>query len=308
MQIGPLDITLHRTVRVADGRTPSNLPPSLGQATVAKVSDFREHCPAGWAEDGYFVALHEMEALWISFNSGRRLSPQPLAVIIGAGGINAVSGEKLGTKLSSGGYVVTPPQPWLDGWKGEDGNVYQFVATKYEGGDGLSVGEQILGAESVTGAIGIAVFEPLAPLVTEHAPSEGYSSGAYDSGFTYASLDCAPASKGLMRSASAGARGMSLGRPAQEMGVGKGGRITQKIYPDPYGIEAWKPEPTAVTAIYLVSAEDYAAITGVEIPKPVSSDTYGGKWFGLKDEGKADVAPSAAFSGLKAVFPASEGE
>src|SRR4030095_10042040 len=147
MRIGKLEVVFHRTVRVADGRVPSNLPPNLGTMNVYKVADYRDRCPN---------ALHDTEALWISFRS----SVLPVAVLVGAGGINALTGEKLGTKLEKDNYLVTPPQPWLDGWKSDDGCVYQFVATPYQKGDGITVAEQLIGGESKTGAIGLAVFEP----------------------------------------------------------------------------------------------------------------------------------------------------
>lgn len=292
MKIGPVDVTLHRTVRVAEGRAPSNLPPSLGRATTTPVAKYKDRCPETWEESGVFVPLHDTEALWLSFSGG------PVAMIVGAGGINALNGQKLGTKLEMGAYLVTPPQPWLDGWKAEDGTVYQFVATPFKAGNGISVGEQILGAESKSGGIGIAVFESKEPLaVKHHKPAEGWTDSAIGSDFSYGdggvkgmSLDASP----VMRSAA----------PSRmsEMGVGKGGKIIQKIYSDPYGVEVWKEAPSATMAIYLVSAQDYEAITGIAIPKPASSETYGGKWFGLKDEELQDTPGAPVFSGLKSVF------
>src|SRR5262245_20667968 len=133
MKIGPLTVTLHRTVRVADGNQPANLPPSLGHMQVYAVRKYRDRCPETWEEDAVFVGLHDTEALWLSF--GRK---EPLAVIVGAGGINAINGKPLTATLEKGGYLVTPPQPWLDGWKSPDGTVYQFVGTPYQKGEGLS--------------------------------------------------------------------------------------------------------------------------------------------------------------------------
>lgn len=297
MQVGPLTIDLHRTVRVADGRQPSNLPPNLGTALATPVKDFKDHCPKSWDEGGFFVALHDTEALWLSFSGG------PVAVMIGAGGINALNGQKLGTKLEADGYLVTPPQPWLDGWKAEDGTVYQFVATPFKQGDGLSVGEQILGAESVSGGIGIAVFEPRpgVVLVKQSAPIEGYTGGgAYSDDFTYGG------SGGMKGFGGGGVRGMSAGPTRSfrgfEMGVGKGGAIKQKIYADPHGMDVWNDAPTAATAIYLISAADYQEITGVATPVPVGQEVYQGKYFGLNDEDAKGQPGTVTFSVLKSVF------
>lgn len=295
MKVGPLQVVFHRTVRVADGRSPANLPPSLGKAKVTAVSQFREQCPESWEDSGVFIPLHDTEALWIAFHPDH-----PVAVMVGAGGINALTGEKLGITLAAGNYMVCPPQPWLDGWKSDDGSVYQFVATPFKGGDGLSVGEQILGAESVSGGIGIAVFDSKEPLAPHAYAATGSGFGPYDEiGF---------ASKGGMQVNSepvmrgGGARGMTLG----EMGVGKGGKITQKIHADPHGIEVWKPNPTATMAVYLVDAKTYEEIVGETVPLPIGQDEYKGKWFAQDDVSAADVPGTSAFTGLASVFPAAK--
>src|SRR3954453_15034068 len=149
MRLNNLDVTFHRTVRVAEGRVASNLPPSLGRMKLFKVSDFQKNCPQDWAQEACFTGLHETEAMWISF----RAIGKPCAVLIGAGGVNALTGQKLGTKLETDSYLVCPPQPWIDGWKDVDGTVHQFVATPHKKGEGISVGEQLIGADSKTGAI-----------------------------------------------------------------------------------------------------------------------------------------------------------
>lgn len=302
MQLGPLALTFHRTVRVADSRTLSNLPPSLGHATVRKVSEFRANCPETWEDDGYFIGLHDTEALWISFSTSA-----PVAIMVGAGGINAVSGEKLGTVLAAGGYMVSPPQPWLDGWKSEGGSVYQFVSTPFEKGEGLSVGEQILGAESVSGGIGIAVFESKEPLKAGTSPSEGFGGSAWGEIGYYGSkglggqstmMSAGPTMRGSVT------RGMSAAPVvASEMGIGKGGLITQKIYGDPHGIEVWRDAPSATAVVYLVSAEDYATITGETVPSATGHEGFNGAWYGLKDEALPDVAGPQVFAGLKSAFP-----
>lgn len=285
MRIGKVEVSFHRTVRVANGRTPSNLPPSLGRANVQKVSSYRTACPESWDDNGYFIPLHDTEALWISFHPS-----SPSAIIVGAGGVNALTGEPLGTKLEANNYMVAPPQPWIDGWKSKgDGCVYQFVATPYESGNGLSVGEQILGDKSETGGIGIAIFDSKKPLNPKPSPSEWNSGNAYGP------------TKSLMSAGIPAMRG--AGQSFSEMGVGKGGKITQKIYPDPHGLEVWNEAPSEIVVVYLVNAETYAEITGVSIPKPVAHEMYQGPWFGLEDESEGDSSGSETFSKLKSVFP-----
>jgi hypothetical protein len=361
MRMSNLRVQFHRTVRVAEGKAPSNLPPSLGVMEFARVKEFKANCPSDWDEDGYFAPLHETEAMWMSFAPSA-----PVAILVGAGGINALTGEKLGTKLENGNYLVAPPQPWLDGWKDKDGTVYQFVATAHKKGDGNTVAEQLIGAESKTGAIGLAVFharkgaivtpEPI-PVTHKFMSFDGsdsvdiaadmsggasatmiWSGGGHTYGATGMSVGMsvntvkcsgtmtslmantasslvkhalAPSGRGstakMMRHADSPKRPIPTAHVdavMAEMGIGKGGKIIQKIYEDPYGLNVWETKPARVMAIYLVNAEMYAEITGTAIPKPAVHDTYTGPWFGLKDDDKKDVAGSDKFAGLKsAAFP-----
>ena len=326
LDVGPLRITLHRTVRVALGET-SNLPPNLGELPIYKVSDYRENCPPQWEDNAVFVAMHDKEALWMSFsrkpkNGSYRYEPDaPLAVLVGAGGINALNGEKLGTVLAKDNYLVAPPQPWLDGWKDQDGTVYQFVTTEYQKGEGLTVGEQIMKTECKTGGIGIAVFEAKEPekLAPKHRPGQ-YAGGQSMKSYSGHNLECCVGSddgdtctdfdpgeeynSGAIQLCSLGGSERSRkSRKAAEMGVGKGGKINQKIYPDPHGLEVWKEQPEAAVAVYLVNAEQFSDITGLSMPPmPRSVEEYHGLWYGLKDKDHADVAGTDAFTGLKSAF------
>lgn len=334
MRIGSLEVAFHRTVRVADGRTPSNLPPSLGTMKTYKVAEYEGKCPESWEKDAVFVALHDTEALWISFHS-----PHPVAILAGAGGLNALTGEKLGTKLAEGNYLVAPPQPWLDGWKSDDGCVYQFVASPYQGGKGITVAEQLIGEESKTGAIGLAVFEPKDTTlgIIHPKPAEGYGTSPYDSvdyqwgcvgaasaapmasggDVTLDSFDvekfAAPSSvkekltaaRSRRRARSLKPTSASLSTPRKtldEMGIGKGGKIWQKVYPDPYGIDKWRESPVAAIAVYVVNAQAFQEITGEIVPAPVDHQSYKGAWFGLQDSQIADVAGTNKFTGLKNAF------
>jgi hypothetical protein len=273
--------------------------------TLYSVAKYKKNCPEDWAENACFMALHDHEAMWMSFS----VQGTPVALLIGAGGINALTGEKLGAVLAKDNYLVAPPQPWLDGWKDQDGTVYQFVATPYQKGKGISVAEQLIGEESKTGAIGIAVFDAKkdAKLKMYHTPVESYGSAYGDMcttmGYTGQSvncvsssitLDCAKPKRSLARSAIKHA----------EMGIGKGGKIIQKIYSDPHGLEVWETKPTSVFAVYLVDAKTAEEITGEKVASPAAQETYSGVWFGLKDQELGDVAGSSKFAGLKsAAFP-----
>ena len=311
MRIGNIEVIFHRTVRVPDGRQPSNLPPSLGRMDLYPVAKYAKRCPENWEKEAYFLALHETEAMWMSFRSGTH----PIAMLVGAGGINALTGEKLGITLQKDNYLVTPPQPWLDGWKDKDGTVYQFVATAYQKGKGITVAEQLMGEESKTGAIGIAFFNPKDPskLQPKRIPIEGHTASIAGNEFKWQTEEfTALFSDKSVRVSAPAAASTTIPRlyrtrsTFDEMGIGRGGKILQKIYPDPHGLEVWQQEPWATLACYLVNAEAFAEITGEKIPRPVSSETYSGAWFGLQDKAEGDIAGTNQFTGLKsAVFPAS---
>jgi hypothetical protein len=296
--VGPLQVVFHRTVRVNPDEV-SNLPPSLGYFDVYKVEDYRQTCPDYWEKDAVFLALHDEEALWLSFSLQRTIPA--VAIQIGAGNINAVNGEKLTVNLEKDSYIVHPPQPWLDGWKDKDGTVYQFVTTRYLGGEGKSVGEQLLGSESKTGGLGIAVFEAKDPdkLLPQHTPGEHI-------GKMYSLSSCGDDLGSYLSSYEAFGAGPKMVRgdvKAAEMGVGKGGKIRQKIYSDPHGLDTWKSEPAATKAIYLVNAAMFSEITGKPMPPiPIQYKDYFGHWFGLHDKDKEDVPGSDKFTGLKTVF------
>ena len=83
---------------------------------------------------------------------------------------------------------------------------------------------------------------------------------------------------------------------AAEMGLGAGGRMRQKIYPDPYGIDNWLQERAGRVFVHIANAELFTQITGkAPPPSPVSAKSYadaGLPWFDLYDADKAFVAGS----------------
>lgn len=272
LEVGPLSFSFQRTVRVKLNEESANLPPGLGNFEIYKVSDY--NCPKSWDQDAYFIAMHSKEAMWLSFQTC-----EPVAVMVGAGKINALDGKPFGEKLEKDGYLVTPPQPWLDGWKADDGSVYQFVAT--EVGENRTVGEQL--AETQDHAILLSVFESKNPQKHQREVfAKSLCFGGSGEDFECCMAPC---------SASLGA----------EMGLGKGGKITQKIYEDPYGIEEWKESPTKTAKIYLINASEFSEITGTPLPPPKDEDSYNGAWFGLEDEHLSDIQGTKIFDNIKAI-------
>ncbi len=339
LNVGGLGVTFHRTCRVQEGKV-NSLPASLGHFPVYKVSDFKSGCPDNFRPEGYFFPMYRQEAMWIGFGS-----PQtPHALIIAAGNINAISGkpfDRSKDKFASederkatvaGGlevklekkqnYLICPPQPWLDGWKAEDGKIYQFVAA--EMGSGETVEGQITGEETV-GGIQFILYGPNATfkdkLVHATRPREFVSGGGYGLIEESLGIPSVGMCNGPMifrcAGPTLGASVKSLsGSSVRTMGLGRGGEIEQKIYPDPYGpkkqklwtekpTDVWEESPSAVEVFYMVSSEDFKQITGHEAPPtPVTYEKYqqlGLPWYDLHDENCGDSKGSGVFGQLKPV-------
>jgi hypothetical protein len=89
------------------------------------------------------------------------------------------------------------------------------------------------------------------------------------------------------------------------MGLGAGGRMTQKIYPDPYGWDTWDEDNDARVFVHIANSEMYHEITG-EAPPPTPIDVrtyieYGFPWFDLYDGDLGDVATSSELGGVQSV-------
>ncbi|MBI3274080.1 MAG: hypothetical protein HYZ69_02955, partial [Candidatus Colwellbacteria bacterium] len=256
---------------------------SLGNFPIYKVSDYANKVPSEWKKEAHFIPIWPQEAMWIGFN----YPAKPLAISVGAGMVNAVTGDKLSEGLSQNpqNYIVIPPQPWLDGFKSSvGGKVYQFVGTEL--GKGETAEEQIFGSAEF-GGIQFGLHTSKIPLVSSMRPHEHVLSA----GFSY---------KGVVRTRGA----------IRTMGLGAGGSIRQKIYPDPYVTEKsvneiWSDEPVTKVWVYLVHANDFRAITGMEPPQsPVTYAHYqalGYPWFGLHDGSWGDTSGSEKIDNLKPV-------
>ena len=95
------------------------------------------------------------------------------------------------------------------------------------------------------------------------------------------------------------------GSSPRSMGLGRGGEIRQKIYPDPYGLDVWKSEPSVIERIHIVSSEDFKQITGFDaLATPVTMEAYRRAripWFELPDKHLNDTKGSSVFKSLNAV-------
>jgi hypothetical protein len=231
-------------------------------------------CPrAGGRHGGVFIPMYQREALWLSFEAPYW---RPSAAKVAFGKVNAISGgpwcERLNAEEQD--YVVCPDQPWLDGINAGDGFIRQFVAMPL--GMGYTVEGQIAGKEEF-GGIQIIAFEPKPGRFED--PSHAISSR-----FTVDLLDC----------------NVAFGA---EMGLGAGGRMEQKIYPDEYGVDTWDQDRFGRVYVHIVNSMMFREITGMEPPRDTARtySQYGLPWFELYDEHKGDAKPSGVLSGVRTV-------
>jgi hypothetical protein len=266
-------VAFERTLRIPEDGCTYPLPPGLGRLPVDRARDFPEMSPPAWVQrDDLFVSLYQREALWLAFDGAWW---KPNAVQVALGSVDAVSGEvgEHPLSLDPQNYLVTPDQPWLDGVNAGDEYVRQFVAVPL--GADRSVEAQVSGSEAV-GGLRIRVFEPkpgrFPDEPPEHDPLE------LDAGSVYAPT-------------------------AEPLGIGAGGRIRQRIYPDAYGLDTWDAASAVDVRLQIINSEQYHALTGRDPPPtPVSAATYterGLPWFELYDEAKGDVTAVDVLESLR---------
>lgn len=142
---------------------------------------------------------------------------------------------------------------------------------------------QVTGKET-TGGIQLTVFEPKAGKFPEREPRPRWGGAS-------------------------GVDGVVMLCPAppvvQEMGLGAGGWMEQKVYPDPYGTRTWDRASATTVHVHLAHAKDWPLLTGEPVPaSPVTRKQYewaGIPWFWLDDGVMADVDASPILAGVKTV-------
>ena len=269
-------VSFQRTLRIPDDGQEYPLPPGLGAFPLSRVQDYAELLPTSWQEhNAVFIPMYQREALWLGFDGA---DWKPNAVKVAVGKINAISGGGWNEQLHSDpqDYIVCPNQPWLDGINAGQGFIRQFVAMPL--GLGYTVEAQVSGVEEF-GGIQLLVYEPKPGRFPDQPPPK---------------RDQKP---GIFFTPSPGQVG--------EMGLGAGGRMKQKIYPDPYGIDTWDTQNYGSVFIHIVNSRQYQELTGlIPPPTPISAQTYTEyklPWFDLYDEALGDVAASETLAGVKSI-------
>jgi hypothetical protein len=270
------EVSFQRTLRIPEDGREYPLPPGLGRFPIRRVADYAHRVPESWRiHGGVFIPMYQREALWLAFHAAHW---RPNAVKIGIGKVNAISGKPWDQELrrQKEDYVVVPDQPWLDGINAGKGVVRQFVAMPL--GMGYTVEGQLTGKEEF-GGIQIIAYDPKPGRFPDKEPAHERRGDV---------MYC-----------------LSAPCCVSEMGIAAGGRLTQKIYPDEYGIETWDQENFGRVYVHIVNSMMYRQITGEEAPPtPVTAKEYaacGLPWFALYDEGKGDIAAAAELGAVKGV-------
>ena len=288
--IGSLGVAFQRTLRIPDDAKVYPLPAGLGAFPLRMVDDFEKAVPKAWLRrGGVMMPMHQSEALWLWFHAG--MACYPFAVKVGAGKINAATGEtwSAGLHQSPQDYLVLPEQPWLDGFAVRKGIIRQFVAMPL--GDGYSVEEQLTGKADV-GGIQLQVFPMKAEAYFRTELAAKLPRRLQDLLETLVESHI-PELDSMM---------ICCGG---DMGLGEGGRMHQEIYKDPHDFADWDTTITARCFVHLCNAPVWRQITGSNPPHPPLTATEYAKsgipWFDYYRADLRSLEGSEILAGVKSV-------
>jgi hypothetical protein len=293
-----LTVGFQRTLRIPDNSHTYPLPAGLGLFPLRDIDDFAKELPPTWVErGGVLMPMYQSEALWIYFDS-----VYPCAVKVAAGKINAVTGKNWseGLTASPQNYVVTPEQPWLDGFAVGKGVIRQFVAMPL--GSGYSVEEQLTGKAEV-GGLQLQVY-PMKPetcfrkLIQMHLPQT--LSDLIDE----LTDDILPMIQ-YCRTPQAPFSNLICEEVSPCMGLAAGGKMRQEIYADPYGIEDWDTQQSPRCFVHICNSMQWRQITRSDPPHPPLTaneyQRYGIPWFDYYRDDLQAINGSESLKSVKSV-------
>jgi len=273
-----LSIEFQRTLRIPDDGSDYPLPPGLGRFPLRHVDDFTENLPHKILNyGGVMMPMYQSEALWLQFSGN-----YPFVVKVATGKMNAVTGEPWveGIHRDPQDYLVSPDQPWLDGYCIEKGIIRQFVAMPL--GAGYSVEEQLTD-EAEYGGIQIAAYPMKKEAYKEHFMIR-------EEGVKYCSLS------------------LEMKDEAKDsgwMGLSPGGRMKQEIYDDPYEMDEWDLRSGGRCFVHLANSMVWRQLTGQAPPTvPFTSKEYnkaGFPWFDYYSENAESLDGGNTLKKLKTV-------
>ena len=292
-----LQISFQRTLRIPDDGKVYPLPAGLGNFPLRDIDDFRDTLPEAWLErGGVLMPMYQSEALWIYFRTS-----YPFAIKVGSGKINAVTGDTLSQGLSGSpqNYLVTPEQPWLDGFAVSKGVIRQFVAMPL--GGGYSVEEQLTGKADI-GGLQLQVF-PMKPeacfrnLIESRLPKsladlvDELTRDIWQTRQFAAQFSLSPGSTTLHEDAA--------------MRLGAGGKMQQEIYADPYSLKDWDQSQSHRCFVHLCNSMQWRQITGGNPPHPPLTNSeytkYRIPWFDYYRDDLKALDGSATLEAVRSV-------
>lgn len=292
------EIFFQRTLRVPVDNNVYPLPGGLGPFPLQHLQDFEhEFAPAVRDRGGVIMPMHRGEAMWIGFDEhyppvGRHPDARyPCAIKIGAGRINALNGKAWAEDLdgSECDYLVAPPQAALDGFRTQADIVRQFVAVPL--GDGSSVEEQIT-SDARHGGIQIVVY-PMKKERYEDLQASRTPAGGADLGgdlFALASSDGTEPER----------------EPVPHyLSLAAGGCMSQRIYVDPHGIDAWDQSARARCIVTLLDVGRWMRITGTPAPTtpftPADYERHRVPWFEYYNDDLQELGGASKLAEIKPV-------
>jgi hypothetical protein len=245
--------------------------------------------------------MHQAEALWMKFDTR-----YPIAVKVGTGMINAVSGQPWSPGLSHApqDYLELPRQSWLDGYCVGNGVIRQFVAARL--GDGYSAEEQLRG--TTHGDMQLEVI-PLRPEVFFRKQIQDNLPKTADAvlrDFLSPHLQC----ESWRWDSDGKIVHFLCSNAGESMGLGAGGSMHQKVYEGTWAPDDWDLDHPTRVWIHLCDAVRWQQITG-ELPpqKPLTAEEdakHGLPWFRHYQDDTPPIDGSPALAKLKPVSALAE--
>ena len=258
-----LVIEFRRTYRARDDE--HDWYDNRGRFPLYRVDDYMDSVPAAWNEHGgVFMPMYQSEAMWINlqceFPTGDYWEGPlyryhyPMAVKLGAGTANALTGEEWAEELNDNqqDYAVTPYEPSFDGicvGKGvihhfEKGVIQQFVPMPL--GKGYTAQEQLTEV-AARRTLQVAVYPMKRSKYEENGPDW---------------LD-APVPR------------VPTPEETAKLELPPGDLNQRSIYEDQHGIDAWDTSICARLCVHVVNSVDFLKITGCKPPgKPWKREDY----------------------------------
>jgi len=291
-----MSVNFQRTLRIPDNDSVYPLPPGLGPFPLVHVDDYADKVPDAWTDHGgVILPMYQAEAMWILFSSNGgdwERGSYPFAIKVSTGKIDAITGAPhcKGLHKQPQDYLVTPGQPWLDGYCVKKGIIRQFVAMPL--GQGYTAEEQIT-KEAEYGGIQIVVYPMKAKVYDRRFPKveRSRSLGSRFGGVATGSWGAPPAG---------GASAWGV-----DMGLAPGGRMKQEIFQDEFNLADWDLEHSSRCFIHIANSMQWHKITGTYPPhQPPSASNYtnaGLPWFDYYDDHMKAVPGSSKLANMKSV-------